>query len=229
MPPNPSPSQPKRILTTASSPRTTTTPTQAPKWYSALTLDLVLSVLRRTILHPWPAWILVLSLRAQVTPTTDLAFVLATGYAVLVTVVAMAGVVNARVAYGLPRTVELGEEVVVITGGASGLGLLIAEIYAMRGVGVAVLDLKDERDVEVCEGVVYYTCDVGRREMLEGVLKRIEEEVCFPLSSLLFGFVYLVYVWSRGWKRLLGGFFLVFVPIYKMLILPIVGYPYSPD
>lgn len=43
--------------------------------------------------------------------------------------------------------------------------------------------------------------------MLEGVLKRIEEEVCFPLSSLLFGFVYLAYVWSRGWKRLLGFFF----------------------
>ncbi|KAE8337448.1 hypothetical protein BDV24DRAFT_154390 [Aspergillus arachidicola] len=179
MPPNPSPSQPKRILTTASSPRTTT-PAQPPKWHSALTLDLVLSVLRRTILHPWPAWILVLSLRAQVTPTTDLAFVLATGYAVLVTVVAMAGVVNARVAYGLPRTVEWGEEVVVITGGASGLGLLIAEIYAMRGVGVAVLDLKDEREVEICEGVVYYTCDVGRREVLEGVLGRIEEELGTP-------------------------------------------------
>ncbi|KAE8162045.1 hypothetical protein BDV40DRAFT_172013 [Aspergillus tamarii] len=179
MPPNTPPSQPKRILTTASSPRITT-PTQTPEWYSALTLDLVLSVLRRTILHPWPAWILVLCLRAQVTPTTDLAFILATGYAVSLTVVAMAGVVNARVAYGLPRTVELSEEVVVITGGASGLGLLIAEIYAMRGVGVAVLDLKDEREVEICEGVEYYTCDVGRREVLEGVLKRIEGELGTP-------------------------------------------------
>ena len=121
-----------------------------------------------------------LSLRAQVTPVTDLAFIIATGYAVLVTLVAIAGVVNARVAYGLPRTVELGEEVVVITGGASGLGLLIAEIYAMRGVGVAVLDLKDEREVELCEGVEYYTCDVGSREALKGVLVRIEKEVGFP-------------------------------------------------
>ena len=134
-----------------------------------------------------------LCLRAQVTPTTDLAFILATGYAVSLTVVAMAGVVNARVAYGLPRTVELSEEVVVITGGASGLGLLIAEIYAMRGVGVAVLDLKDEREVEICEGVEYYTCDVGRREVLEGVLKRIEGEVCipFPFPFPCFVCVYL--------------------------------------
>ncbi|KAE8372076.1 hypothetical protein BDV26DRAFT_109048 [Aspergillus bertholletiae] len=177
MPQKPQSTQPRRILTTTASPRT---PTPSPKWHSTITLDLVLSVLRRTVLHPWPAWILVLSLRAQVTPPTHPAFILAIGYAVLLTLIAMTGVVNARVAYGLPRTVEVSEEVVVITGGASGLGLLIAEIYAMRGVSVAVLDLKDEKEVELCEGVEYYTCDVGKREVLEDVLKRIEEELGTP-------------------------------------------------
>jgi NAD(P)-dependent dehydrogenase (short-subunit alcohol dehydrogenase family) len=149
-------------------------------------MDLLLSVLRRTVFHPWPAWILVLSLRAQVTPTTDLAFIIATGYAIFLTLIAIAKVFNARIAYGLPRTVELSDEVVVITGGASGLGLLMARIYAMRGVSVAVLDLKSEKDVEVGEGVEYYVCDVGRREVLEGVLRRIEVEVCFPLSCFVF-------------------------------------------
>lgn len=176
MPPNPQSPQPKRILTTPSP----LNPIQSPKWYSAVTLDLVLSVLRRTLLHPWPAWILVLSLRAQVTPITDPAFILATGYAILLTLIAVAKVVNTRIADGLPRTVELSDEVVVITGGASGLGLLIARIYAMRGVGVAVLDLKDEKEVELCEGMEYYSCDVGKREELESVLGRIEEELGTP-------------------------------------------------
>ncbi|PIG86364.1 short-chain dehydrogenase/reductase family protein [Aspergillus arachidicola] len=167
MPPNPSPSQPKRILTTASSPRTTT-PAQPPKWHSALTLDLVLSVLRRTILHPWPAWILVLSLRAQVTPTTDLAFVLATGYAVLVTVVAMAGVVNARVAYGLPRTVEWGEEVVVITGGASTPTVLI-NCAAARINGQPLLSLSAEafqKTIQTNLFAVFHTCQTFLPRML---------------------------------------------------------------
>ncbi|KAE8352553.1 hypothetical protein BDV28DRAFT_123746 [Aspergillus coremiiformis] len=165
---------PNRILT---SPRNAT---PSPKWHSALTLDLVLRVLRRTILHPWPAWILVLSLRAQVTPPSDPAFVLATGYAILLTLVAVAKVVNARVADGVPRTVELSEEVVVITGGASGLGLLIARIYGMSGVSVAVLDVKGEDEVEGCEEMVYYRCDVGDRGELERVLGRIEEELGTP-------------------------------------------------
>ncbi|KAB8067566.1 hypothetical protein BDV29DRAFT_86832 [Aspergillus leporis] len=167
--------QSKRILTTPSSSNA-----PQPKWHSALTMDLLLSVLRRTVFHPWPAWILVLSLRAQVTPTTDLAFIIATGYAIFLTLIAIAKVFNARIAYGLPRTVELSDEVVVITGGASGLGLLMARIYAMRGVSVAVLDLKSEKDVEVGEGVEYYVCDVGRREVLEGVLRRIEVELGTP-------------------------------------------------
>ncbi|KAF7587434.1 hypothetical protein BBP40_007230 [Aspergillus hancockii] len=124
------PPQPQRILTTPSSPNQ---PQPAPaKWHSAVTIDLLLSVLRRTIFHPWPAWILVLSLRAQVTPTTDLVFILTTGYAIFLTLIAVAKVFNARIGYGLPRTVELSDEVVVITGGAN---------------------LKSKEEVEVGEGL----------------------------------------------------------------------------
>ncbi|RJE23695.1 short-chain dehydrogenase reductase, partial [Aspergillus sclerotialis] len=103
---------------------TITTPThrnQAPtskKWQDHLTLDLLVSILNRTILHPWVAWIVVLSLRAQVTPYSDRAFVVAASYAVFLTLLAVAKVVNQRIAHGLPRKVDLGEEVVVITGGA---------------------------------------------------------------------------------------------------------------
>lgn len=135
-----------------------------------------------------------LSLRAQVTPYTDRAFIFATGYAVFLTLLAMAKTVNRRIAYGLPRTVDLSEEVVVITGGASGLGLLIARVYGLRGVSVAVLDVKEVADVEGWDessGVEYYQCDIGNRKEVEGTARRIEKDVCFVF---VFG---CLFTWAR--------------------------------
>ncbi|PLB46901.1 putative short-chain dehydrogenase/reductase family protein [Aspergillus steynii IBT 23096] len=154
-------------------------------WHHHLTLDLVLRVLNRTLLHPWVAWIGVLSLRAQVTPYTHPAFILTTAYAVLLTAVAVARVVNRRVAYGLPRPVEPSDEVVVVTGGASGLGLLIARVYGLRGASVAVLDVKDAKELEgireeMMAGVDYYRCDIGNREEVERTARRIEKDLGPP-------------------------------------------------
>ncbi|KAG2418378.1 hypothetical protein HFD88_001479 [Aspergillus terreus] len=158
------------------------TPPDTP-WYKHLTIDLLLAVLNRTLLHPWVAWIAVLSLRAQATPYAHPAFVLATTYAVVLTLLAVARVINRRIAYGLPRPVDLGDEVVVVTGGASGLGLLIARIYGLRGVSVAVLDVKDVGGVEGWEdgaGVEYYRCDIADRAQLEATVERIEKELGTP-------------------------------------------------
>lgn len=167
-----------------------------------LTLDLVLRVLNRTLLHPWVAWIGVLSLRAQVTPYTDPSFVLATAYAVLLTALAVARVINRRVAYGLPRPVDPSDEVVVVTGGASGLGLLIARIYGLRGASVAVLDVKDAQELEgsweEMSGVDYYRCDIGDRGEVERTAKRIEAEVGWFLSFFLFFFFFI-------WVSFLSG------------------------
>ncbi|KAL2008112.1 hypothetical protein VTN00DRAFT_8094 [Thermoascus crustaceus] len=164
---------------------TTKTTSSVPekKWYEHLTLDLFLAVLHRTFLHPWVAWIVVLSLRAQVTPYTDPAFIIATAYATLLTLYYAAGIVNQRIAYGLPRQVDLGEEVVVITGGASGLGLLIAQIYGMRGFNVALLDIKEVGEIEGWDelsGVEYYRCDVGNQKEVEATARRIEKDLGTP-------------------------------------------------
>lgn len=176
---------------------TTKTTSSVPekKWYEHITLDLFLAVLHRTFLHPWVAWIVVLSLRAQVTPYTDPAFIVATGYATLLTLYYAAQIVNQRIAYGLPRQVDLGEEVVMITGGASGLGLLIAQIYGMRGVSVAVLDIKEVEEIEGWDelsGVEYYRCDVGNRKEVEMTARRIEKDVCNFSSFLIFCLLSLV-------------------------------------
>ena len=69
----------------------------------------------------------------------------------------------------------------MITGGASGLGLLIARIYGLRGVSVAVLDVKELSEVigwEECSGVEYYQCDIGNRKELVATARRIEKDVC---------------------------------------------------
>lgn len=167
-----------------------TLPTPSPRkpWSHHLTLDTLLRVLRNTLLSPFIAWIIVLCLRAQVTPPTDPAFIIAVAYATALTLLFVAGVINHRVAHGIPRTVDSANEVVLITGGASGLGLLVAQMYAMKGASVAVLDIRDiatkELDEVFGEDVRYFQCDVGDRRALEDVKGKIENEVCLHLSLL---------------------------------------------
>lgn len=97
-------------------------------------------------------------------------------WATFITLCWVAGVVNQRIAYGLPREVDLSEEVIVITGGASGLGMLVAEVYGMRGASVAVLDVNDMENEEA-RGVTYYKCDVGDKEQVKKVAGEIEKDV----------------------------------------------------
>lgn len=103
-------------------------------------------------------------------------------YAALLTILYFLSLLNERIAYGRPRVVDLSEEVIVITGGASGLGLLIAEVYGMRGASVAVLDIR-ELENEEARGVEYYKCDVGDRVQVETVAKQIERDVGLLFSA----------------------------------------------
>ncbi|RQM05409.1 hypothetical protein DH86_00001941, partial [Scytalidium sp. 3C] len=75
--------------------------------------------------------------------------------------------------------VDLSEEVIVITGGASGLGLLIAEVYGMRGATVAVLDVRGLESGEA-RGVTAYKCDVGNKEQVARVATEIERDLGTP-------------------------------------------------
>ncbi|KAJ5257175.1 hypothetical protein N7478_013279 [Penicillium angulare] len=155
-------------------------------WFHHLNIDTILKVLYRTAFNPFLAWILVLCLRAQVTPPTHPAWIFSVSYAIIISLLFILGTISHRVAYGLPRNVEPEREVVLVTGGASGLGLLIAQIYGKRGVAVAVLDVKDivEEEVEEVfgEGVDlrYFKCDVGDRKELEIAKKDICKELGTP-------------------------------------------------
>ncbi|KAJ5085367.1 hypothetical protein N7532_010138 [Penicillium argentinense] len=157
-------SAPKVIKTSS------TLPDSSPQrpWSHHLTLDTLYRVLQRTLLSPFLAWLVVLCLRAQVTPPTDPAFLITVAYAVFLSVLFVAQTINHRVAYGVPRTVDSDREVVLITGGA-----------------VAVLDIKEfggigEQEGLFGEGVCYYQCDVGDRAALESAKLEIEKELGTP-------------------------------------------------
>lgn len=125
-----------------------------------------------------------LCMRAQAMPWTHTAMHIALGYASSLTLLYFLNVLNKQIAYSKPRKVDLEEEVIVITGGASGLGLLIAEVYGMRGATVAVLDIQD-LEAGDARGVKAYKCDVGDKKQVASVAAQIEKDVRFSISSRL--------------------------------------------
>jgi len=151
---------------------------QSRPWYEHITIDLLAHVLSRSLFHPFIAFLIPLCQRAVSIPYESFNFRATCAWACLVTLCWMFSYVNKHVAYGAPRELDWDEEVVVITGGASGLGKIIAETYGMRGASVAVLDVrKPEKESEGLAGVQFYKCDVGDAEAVSKVRKQIEKDV----------------------------------------------------
>ncbi|KEY70706.1 hypothetical protein S7711_07332 [Stachybotrys chartarum IBT 7711] len=162
-----------------SSPSSYPQPPQRDSWFAPVSIDLLLKVLNVTVLHPFVCWILPLCFRAQAMDWHAPRMVASIAWAAFVTLCWMAGVVNQRIAHGLPREVDLSEEVIVVTGGASGLGMLVAEVYGMRGATVAVLDVNELENGEA-RGVTCYKCDVGDKAQVAKVAAQIERELGTP-------------------------------------------------
>ncbi|KAK3986228.1 hypothetical protein QBC44DRAFT_273456 [Cladorrhinum sp. PSN332] len=156
-----------------------TVPPTRDSWFAPLSIDLIVKVFKTTFFHPFVAWIIPLCFRAQNMQYGAPPMLVSIGWASFITLIWIAGVINNRLAFGLPREVDLSEEVIVITGGASGLGLLIAEVYGMRGATVAVLDVEEMENGEA-RGVTYYKCDVTDKDQLAKVAKQIEKDLGPP-------------------------------------------------
>lgn len=166
--------------------------THQPPWYTHLTLDFILHILSITLCHPFIAFLLPLCLLALATPLwhpsvvyTSAWFVLVCAYHLLAglseSVARKKGPRRPAVQSGVSaeNEDEGGEDVVVITGGASGLGKCVAEIYGIRGANVAVLDLDVEEGEDERGGVRTYKCDVGNRAEVETVWARVVADVRF--------------------------------------------------
>ncbi|KAI1804521.1 NAD(P)-binding protein [Daldinia bambusicola] len=148
-------------------------------WWAPISVDLLLKVLNVTILHPFVAWIIPLCFRAEHQAWNTNPMVVSIAWAIFVTLLWMGNVISHKIAYGMHREVDLSEEVIVITGGASGLGLLIAEVYGMRGATVAVLDIAELESTEA-RGITYYKCDVRDKAQIARVATEIERDLGTP-------------------------------------------------
>ena len=159
-------------------------PTRTPSqpWHHSLTLDLLLRVLANSIFHPFVASLLPLCLSAVGTPFSAPAFKNTVYWAIAVCLYHALAPLNERLADGPPRHIAPDDEVVVVTGGARGLGRCIAQAYALRGTDVAVLDIAPASAVEPLEGesVRYYQCDVGDRGAVKRAWRQITKELGPP-------------------------------------------------
>jgi hypothetical protein len=166
-----------------------------------LTVDMLARVLQTSVFHPFIAWLVPLCQRAVATPYASPAMRASVAYALAVSACWLLAALNRRIAYGAPRPVRLEHEVIVVTGGASGLGLLIAEVYGVRGASVAVLDVAaSASDADAAgnlqsRGVAFYQCDVGDRAQIQRVAQQIEQDVnkidpklSLSLAGLFFAF-----------------------------------------
>ncbi|KAJ7094538.1 retinal short-chain dehydrogenase/reductase [Mycena belliarum] len=77
-----------------------------------------------------------------------------------------------------PRPFEWSDQIVVITGGSSGVGELLANTLAVKSVSVVVLDVKPIQTQNY--NIAYYKCDVSKWEEVEAVSKKIIEEIGQP-------------------------------------------------
>ncbi|KIW62517.1 hypothetical protein PV04_10684 [Phialophora macrospora] len=162
-----------------------TSPAQLkPKpWYQHVTLDLLLLILANSIFHPWITLVFYLCLASVHKHKTPLAYY-TLYYTAALAVVELSLWVNHRVTYGKHRAVNWEDEVVVITGGAQGLGRTLAEMVMRKGAKVAVLDVRevDEGAREEMErwDFVWERVDVADEVQVRGAVERVVQELGRP-------------------------------------------------
>ena len=111
--------------------------------------------------------------------------IIAAWYTVLYTLSAL----NSRFGYGAAKRVIWSNQVAVVTGGAGGLGWLMARLLQLKGAEVVVWDVRepDEWDEAEGGGVKWMKVDVGDADAVEKAYKRVCDEVCrLIFSSSLF-------------------------------------------
>ena len=65
------------------------------------------------------------------------------------------------------------DKVVVVTGGASGIGAAVANAFASEGAHVAVLDIKTPQDEQSFGMIRRYHCDVGDEAAVEAAFDKV--------------------------------------------------------
>lgn len=164
-------------------------------WHSYITLDLVLYVLSRSIFHP--AIVLIFWLCLASVPPHHHRHPLGNPtlyYASFLFFIRFLGLLNHRFTYGPARKIVWDEEVVIITGGATGLGRTLMEMLLIkhRGVKVAVIDVQEPDETIRAwmkvggefEGRLWWGCiDIRNSAAVKIISGRIKDE--FGTATIL--------------------------------------------
>ena len=150
-------------------------------WYEYLSIDLLLRVAKSTFLNPVLVWLYPFALRAQAFHWHMRPLQYGVAFAVLVDLCWLLILLdkwgrNGRLSGNQRSDIDRIDDVVVITGGASGLGQIVAEMFALKGISVAVLDSK-RPSLEENYSLQFYECDVSDIEAVKQVAARIEDDV----------------------------------------------------
>jgi hypothetical protein len=164
----------------------------SPPWYSFLSIDLLIRVAKATLLSPILCWLYPLALRAQAFHWSMAPLRYGVIFALTIDFIWFLSLLNAYARRGkfTSRKIQVKEteedadvdevdevdEVVVVTGGSSGLGQLIAEMFALKGISVAVLDIK-RPNMEGNYALRYYECDVSDPEAIAAAATHITQNV----------------------------------------------------
>ncbi|KAG9686970.1 NAD(P)-binding protein, partial [Aureobasidium melanogenum] len=90
---------------------------------------------------------------------------------------------NTRLGHGKAKKVVWSEQIAVVTGGAGGLGWLVARLLQLKGAEVVVWDIKapeewNEDDDD--EGIKWYKVDVGDAEEVDAAYKKVQNDLGTP-------------------------------------------------
>ncbi|KAF8591492.1 retinal short-chain dehydrogenase/reductase [Ramaria rubella] len=151
--------------------------------FDTLDVDLVIKVLSHTAFSPFFIFWIPMFYRAQGAPWHAPVIVSSIAYFVVLCIFWSLTFLSKIWRNGLgsitkPRRLDWGEQIVLITGGASGIGALLAQTLAVRNVTVVVLDINSVETEDY--NISYYKCDVSKWEEVEEVAKKIVEDVGHP-------------------------------------------------
>jgi len=147
--------------------------------FDNLDLDLVLKVAAHTIFSPFFTFFVPLIYKGVGSPWTEPTVYLSSAWCLLMSAIWLSRfIANKWRNAGTPGRLDWGEQVIVITGGSSGIGALLANTLALRQCTVAVLDI---HPIETDNyNITYYKCDVSDWKQVESVSKQIQEELGRP-------------------------------------------------
>lgn len=153
---------------------------QPKPWYRYVNMDLFIRILVNSVFHPYIIFIFYLTQAALHVHREPLAYYTLI-YAALLGALEIGANINQRLTYGKYRVVEWEKEVVIITGGGSGLGRVLAEMILRKGGRVAILDIT-ESDPEAEDAMerwdlIWEKCDVTSESEVKEAVDRIVDAV----------------------------------------------------